>query len=137
MLTHHKQHLLSNVQSIGNKEHLTSPNGKFHGIVQEDGNFVVYKSRTHEFIGENAVWASDTWHKGHGPYKLVMQEDGNLVLYDSHNAPTWSTGTYIKGKIGHYTLLTNDRHLVLYDCKQEELWRSPNIYKFPIIKYRY
>jgi hypothetical protein len=50
--------------------------------MQNDGNFVLYVGN--HWVHTNAVWSSNTYGKGKGPYQLIMQGDGNLVIYDTY-----------------------------------------------------
>ncbi|QWT18734.1 hypothetical protein KPL74_13395 [Bacillus sp. NP157] len=64
---------------------LHSTNGRYHAILQADGNFVVYRN-------DGAVmWA--TWTQGSGAVTANMQADGNFVLYAPGVRPVWSTAT--------------------------------------------
>ena len=67
-------------------ESITSPNGRFYAIMQNDGNFVVYDQG-------RALWSSRTVGSSD---RVVMQEDGNLVVYSGGKA-TWASGTMNKG----------------------------------------
>lgn len=53
-------------------DNVTSLNGKYKFIFQNDGNFVLY-------AGDRVLYASDT--VGKGGAKVIMQDDGNLVMY--------------------------------------------------------
>ena len=97
-------------QSLHRNERLTSRNGRFAAIVQDDSNFVVYDNG-------HAIWASNT--VGHpGNLHLILQGDGNLVLYHPSNPgmnehPIWDSKTY--GRCHNPTLIMqDDGNLVLY-----------------------
>jgi hypothetical protein len=86
-------------------------NGKYHAVLQGDGNFVVYGKRvwstgtvgkpaTRLVMQTNsdlvlyssfALWSSLST-SGSEP-RLVMQGDGNLVLYDEAGHARWASGT--------------------------------------------
>ena len=96
---------------------LTSTNGKYKVVSQEDGNLVVYNDNiplwwsgtnrltpryttiitpNGEYIlkdEDTELWKNTENSKGNGTYTLIMQDDGNLVLYDSANHPYWASGT--------------------------------------------
>lgn len=78
--------------TLQQNEFLKSPTKEYYARLQDDGNFVIYK--TSDFRSHNAIWASNTHGKGHKPYRLTCQEDGNLVLYDHHNKPLWASDTW-------------------------------------------
>jgi hypothetical protein len=109
---------LGNSTMPGYKGKLTSPSGTYRAVMQDDGNFVVYRGDSPIWALNNfgvplvpgawAGWWGDSFailnpaggapiwkagEDGKGGVKLVMQDDGNLVVYDSNNNPTWSTGT--------------------------------------------
>jgi hypothetical protein len=91
---------------------LWSGNGKNAAIMQQDGNFVVYKNGAPAWssvtYGRNNAYLSlqpdgnlvinwngnPIWWTGSSGAKnnLVMQDDGNLVLYSGTTA-VWATGT--------------------------------------------
>jgi LysM repeat protein len=89
-------------QKLGVGDSLTSPNGAYKLILQEDGNLVLYS-------GNDSVWATGT--NGQSVERAEVQEDGNFVLYTS-DKPVWATDT--KGKKKVLLVLQDDRNLVLY-----------------------
>lgn len=99
---------------------LTSPNGVYTLVLQNDGNLVIYNNSK-----GRAIWAApNTWHntdyivfgskyglqcvkydtatafhfsfvvRAPGAAYLSMQNDGNLVIYNSYWQPLWASGTY-------------------------------------------
>jgi len=67
------KHLLVN-------QYIISQNKKYKGIMQDDGNFVIYKDKT-------PLWSTNT----QGKYgKFVLHKDGNLILYIG-NKKQWSS----------------------------------------------
>lgn len=100
---------------------IKSSNGHFTAIVQDDGNFVVYK-------GSQALWASNTNGKGKG-CSLEMQGDNNLVLYDHKGSAVWASGTNGKGTSPCYVVQQDDGNLVLYDSDNKALWASNTVQK--------
>jgi nucleoid-associated protein YgaU len=81
---------------------LTSPNGAYSVILQDDGNLVLY-------AGETAVWSTET--NGQPVVRAEVQEDGNFVLY-TEDKPVWHSDT--KGAKDVRLILQDDRNLVLY-----------------------
>jgi hypothetical protein len=65
---------------------LVSPSGVYQGIMQADGNFVVYNKQTGIL-----EWATGTSAYPGSYFKF--QSDGNLLVYDSANAFKWLSGT--------------------------------------------
>jgi len=85
-------------------EHLTSGNGQYRLIMQDDGNLVLYDA------SNRPLWASNT--DGKAVEKCIMQEDGNLVLYLYNGQPVWASNT--DGKPGSFLVLQNDGNVVIY-----------------------
>jgi len=81
---------------------LTSANGAYKAILQDDGNFVLY-------AGDQAVWSTET--NGQSVVRAEVQEDGNFVLYTA-DKPVWHSDT--KGAKDVRLVLQDDRNLVLY-----------------------
>jgi LysM repeat protein len=81
---------------------LTSPNGAYNVILQDDGNLVLY-------AGETSVWSTET--NGQPVVRAEVQEDGNFVLY-TEDKPAWHSDT--KGAKDVRLILQDDRNLVLY-----------------------
>ncbi|HEX4791206.1 MAG TPA: DUF4241 domain-containing protein [Actinospica sp.] len=73
-------------QTLSRRQSLTSSNGAFVLVYQDDGNLVLYPRD-----GDRAVWASGT--HGCSAGECVLQEDGNLVVYDREGRAVWATGT--------------------------------------------
>ncbi|KAN0050088.1 hypothetical protein ACTA71_003189 [Dictyostelium dimigraforme] len=116
------------IQSSTNNSKLISHNKRYEAVMQEDGNFVVYSLINLSTDKRNVVYATNTNHKGHGPYKFYSQGDGNLVIYDSKNHATWSsntcnTRTHKPGP--YYCRLFDSGSLKAFDANNEIMWSSP------------
>jgi nucleoid-associated protein YgaU len=81
---------------------LTSNNGAYRLVLQDDGNLVLY-------AGEQSVWATAT--DGQDVKRAEVQEDGNFVLY-TPDKPVWASQT--AGADNVRLVLQDDRNLVLY-----------------------
>ena len=81
---------------------LTSNNGAYRLVLQEDGNLVLY-------AGEQSVWATAT--DGQDVQRAEVQDDGNFVLY-TPDKPVWASQT--AGADNVRLVLQDDRNLVLY-----------------------
>jgi hypothetical protein len=103
---------LRNGQRLHHHQRITSQNGRFHAIMQGDGNFVVYE-------GTRAVWASNTTN---GLY-ITPQSDHNLVIYDRENRAVFMTNTQNRGSNRAHLIMQNDANLVLYDGSAP-IWSS-------------
>lgn len=103
---------------------IVSPNKEYYARMQEDGNFVVYKSSN--FIPINSLWCSGIKDKGTGPFHLIMQSDANLVIYDKTNNATWSSGTHKKGKFPCSLCLSDIGNLSIVDADFKMIWEARN-----------
>jgi nucleoid-associated protein YgaU len=63
---------------------LTHDQGVERAVLQEDGNFVLYK-------GEDAAWATET--NGREADRLTVQADRNVVLYGRDGSALWASDT--------------------------------------------
>uniref|UniRef100_A0A3P9B6G5 Bulb-type lectin domain-containing protein n=1 Tax=Maylandia zebra TaxID=106582 RepID=A0A3P9B6G5_9CICH len=94
---------ISTNQEMRKGESLVSVNGDFKAILQEDGNFVVYKW--------SPIWS---WYVNSDLVLNTKSSDSNLVLYTQDDKPVWSSGTAINADIRTMRLtLTNDGRLVV------------------------
>jgi hypothetical protein len=84
---------------------LTSQDGRFRLVMQNDGNLVLYRSHDN-----HATWASGT--AGQDTRRAIMQNDGNFVVYHTNGQAGWASGT--QGNPGSFLLLQNDGNLVVY-----------------------
>ena len=107
-------HLLNGQHLLGGQE-LTSSNRIYKLCVQRDGNVVVYKHGI-------PIWASQTHHKGSGPYSLVMQSDNHLCLYGGNGQCIWANGTHGKGRGKAFARMQDDGNFVVYDEAERALW---------------
>lgn len=96
---------------------LTSANGMYNFIMQEDGNLVLYE-------GSTVHWSSNTGGVGVAPYRLVMQGDGNLVIYDVNDTANWASNTNGVGTGPYRLVMQNDRNVVIYDSTNAATWAT-------------
>jgi nucleoid-associated protein YgaU len=89
-------------EKLAQGESLTSKNGAYRVVLQDDGNLVLYS-------GDTAVWSTET--NGQNVVRAEVQEDGNFVLY-TPDKPVWHTDT--KGAKDVRLIIQDDRNLVLY-----------------------
>ena len=105
---------LANNQTLNMGAYLTSPNGNYKAIMQNDGNFVMYQGTA----GGSAVWASGVVPGvGNGPYRAVMQVDGNFVIYQGTGEGTaiWASGVVPGiGNGPYHAGMQNDGNFVVY-----------------------
>lgn len=110
-------------EDLGINKSIVSKNGKYHLVMQDDGNLVVYDGgRT----GGKPTWASNT--KGSGATQLIMQDDGNLVLYDGDRADgkhKWASDT--NGKGGDRVIIDDTGAIQIIDDDTGAIvWSSKN-----------
>ncbi len=94
---------------------ITSVNGKYKLIQQEDGNLVIYQ-------GNRPTWSTGT--NGRKTQRCVMQKDGNLVLYDIFKDAVWASNT--NGNEYAYLILQDDGELVIFNRDNQVIWSSRN-----------
>jgi len=92
---------------------ITSSDGRYRLIMQDDGNLVLYSIN-------RPLWSSRT--DGKPVTKATMQNDGNLVLYDAQGRPYWSSGTAGRGTSS--LVMQGDGNLVIYDTGGQPTWSS-------------
>ncbi|TPG33753.1 LysM peptidoglycan-binding domain-containing protein [Mycolicibacterium hodleri] len=93
---------LQNGDKLEVGQSLTSQNGAYKLILQDDGNLVLY-------AGDDSVWSTGT--NGKNVVRAEVQTDGNFVLYTPDD-PVWASQT--KGAKDVRLILQDDRNLVLY-----------------------
>lgn len=100
--------------------YLKSQNGQYYAVMQQGGNFVVYKGS--KFLAEYAVWSSGSY-RGSDSYTLTMQYDGNLVMYDGKGKAIWNSSTWRKDPPNYYLTLSNEGNLIILDSnKTQTAW---------------
>lgn len=103
-------------ESLYKGQSIFSPNGKYEAILQDDGNFVLYK--------RSPIWASNT-DKHPDVVKLCMQYDDNLVIYDEKN-PIWASNSWRQNGSDCVLVMQDDGNLVIYRTEQcnEPIWST-------------
>jgi hypothetical protein len=104
-----------------NDNAITSPNGTFECVMQNDGNLVIYMRQT-----GHPVWSTKTDKQGTPPYELVVMETGNLELRESAtDTPLWTSSTGNTTVPGPYTLcMRDDGNLVLSGRYNGVVWQT-------------
>ncbi|CAF1014410.1 unnamed protein product [Adineta steineri] len=111
---------LSVGQELRQGEALTSPNGNYYLVMQEDGNLVLYVSE--KFVHPNALWKTRTLING--PHRFHVQPDGNLVTYDSRNRSTWASNTCCQNAERSYLAMQDDGNVVFYNKNHQPIWHT-------------
>jgi len=103
-------------------QELVSPSGRFHLVMQADGNLVIYDGAP----GQNPIWATGTWNQTdqRRPTHADMQTDGNFVLYNDANQPAWAAGVVGSTFINPYLEMQDDGNLVIYHNGRTPIWAS-------------
>jgi hypothetical protein len=99
--------------SLGTRQSLRSPDGRFAVVMQDDGNLVVYAP------GGRPAWASGTSWVG-SEAVVTMRQDGNLVIFRGAQA-YWESGT--AGPGSSTLVMQDDGNLVIYG-PSFPLWSS-------------
>jgi hypothetical protein len=91
-------------QALYANESVSSCNGLYTLVMQDDGNVVLYGDGT-------ALWNSQT--AGKPGSAVVMQSDGNFVLYDGAGTPLWHAGTH--GHPGAMLRVEEDGNMIIWN----------------------
>jgi len=106
---------LSPGQTMQQNDEVRSPNGAYRLVMQNDTNFVLYKT------AGGFLWNSG--HLGAGPASAIMQTDGNLVVYDAHHGVLFATNTF--NHPGAFMQLRDDGKIVVVDPSGTVLFLAP------------
>ncbi len=91
---------------------ITSQDGRFIFIMQEDGNLVL--------SGPRGKYRWDTGTNGRAVSQALMQGDGNFVMSGPEGEYVWDTAT--DGHPGAWLVIQNDGNVVIYDPDSNPLW---------------
>jgi hypothetical protein len=78
---------LQSGESLMQRRSMLSEDSRYLGVMQHDGNFVVYRN---DGLWRQ-LWPTNT--TGRGAVSATMQRDGNFVLYDNAGRAIWWTGS--------------------------------------------
>lgn len=122
----HNEWCLRTNETLSCGQWLRSKNGLFYGVMQSDGNFVIYRGdwKAAEAKGYNTSLWSTMWNDAEGvkyaqpgSYSLAMQGDGNLVIYSDNGwLPVWAITTRHPPKVrvpGNWAVLYDDGNFAL------------------------
>ncbi|KAF9153498.1 hypothetical protein BG015_003278 [Linnemannia schmuckeri] len=91
-------------------------------VLQSDGNFVSYNSKTGK-----AVWSTQSQGRGtKGDYSIFFQTDGDLIIYDINGVATWSSASHFGSpdafrlKVASWQF--RDGHMYLSDSAGRAVW---------------
>ncbi|MFB8171442.1 hypothetical protein ACFC60_26220 [Kitasatospora purpeofusca] len=107
---------LKSGEALATEENLTSSNGRFQLIFQNDGNLVLADLEA----GGVVVWNSASADRG--ATEARMQEDGNFILFDPSGEAQWATGT--DGNDGACVSVTDDGNVVITRDGDGTLWET-------------
>jgi hypothetical protein len=93
----HNEHVLRSGESISTGQWLRSKNGLFQAVMQEDGNFCIYRGDSYHGV-QSSLWSTRTsdgatYRTENGFHNINMQPDGNLVIRKRGGDPVWSLST--------------------------------------------
>jgi IPT/TIG domain len=91
--------------SLKPNESITSANGRYTLIYQDDGNLVLYSPNM-------PIWDSKTWGRPAGV--CTMQYDGNLVIYGPNGDYIWDTNTPHSPDSFSRLIVQDDGNVVIY-----------------------
>ena len=97
-------------------QYITSANGRYKFIYQNDGNLVLYD-------GSRPLWASST--NGQPGGVCIMQEDGNLVFYIPVDRPIWASNT--AGNPNSRLVVQDDGNMVIYSPNGKAIWATNTV----------
>ena len=103
-------------------QQLTSQNGTFKAVMQEDGNFVIYNNTT-----GRVVWTANSWmgiEAARAAGIGLHLEDGDLSVTNGRTKNQWPSGTLGKGNAPRTVKLQNGGALVLRGADGHVLWSS-------------
>ena len=120
-------------QKMANDEMISSLNGKYHLLIQPDGDLELHKKKNKKKDSKwKVIWASRTTGAGDPPYTLLLVKFSNeLVVKDSGSNIIWSSGTKVSSNNnwiagGHATMKENG-DFVLYDGNGRTMWSSDTV----------
>ncbi|BAY60188.1 hypothetical protein NIES22_02460 [Calothrix brevissima NIES-22] len=98
-------------------DYLTSPNGQYKLIYQNDGNLVLYN----RFSGNLPVWSSNT--SGNSAGMVMLDPQGMLRMYDVDWNQVWSGGRSCNG--GYIKVLDSGEFVVNAPVEGDKVvWRT-------------
>jgi hypothetical protein len=111
-----KGSFLATGQYLSVGDYLVSDNGEFFAVMQNDGNFVLYRG-SGPSDNQGYIWSISHTSLPTGQYFAIMQSDGNFVVYHGSDpahqgAPIWATNT--SGQSFVYAIMQSDGNFVLY-----------------------
>jgi len=116
---------LENGRSLKPGEGIRSPKNTYAAVLQQDGNFCLYKLDAKNINRGNFVKCTMTvGAEAKKGAVLTMQQDGNLALYNAKSQHLWSTDTYRGGndKQGGRLIMYDDGNLVLVSRSEKAIW---------------
>jgi hypothetical protein len=102
------------IASIPLDGRITSKNGVYSLVMQNDGNLVLYQYNCTPF------WA--TYTAGQPAANATMLKDGNFVVYSKANDILWSSQT--AANPGSYVVMQDDGNLVIYAPGPVAIWST-------------
>ncbi|EFA75695.1 hypothetical protein PPL_10748 [Heterostelium album PN500] len=118
------ERLVSNGRSV-----ITSENGIYHLVMQQDGNLVLYRGS--KWVNQYAEWSSKTYGVSpHSPFTATVTSDGNIMVMDGHHRMIWQSGSSCHKQGPFYLQVTNYGSLNLTNIHGEQIWSSSALVNF-------
>jgi len=122
----HNEDRLRAGESLSTGQWLRSTNGLFHAVIQDDGNFVIYRGDWKEAQINTWLWSTMTNDCKHNSYTqgkiahwcLYLQQDGNIIISEPGGGPVWALTTH------HNNVMKAGNSMVL--CEDGNLFVSPD-----------
>ncbi len=125
-----RAHMLPAGSALEPGSFITSPDGRFSFVFQNDANVVLYYAGGGHAPGVRGqpVWAMQTVGGiyGYAPDRLEMHADGNLAAYgldDDHNA-RWQSGTGGRGAPPYRLVARDCGDVAILDADDAEVWTA-------------
>ena len=96
--------------------HPEKPSCSFKAIMQNDGNFVIYR-------GNKFIWQTKT--NNNPGAKAEFRANGNFVLLGANNSAPFSTNT--PNMNGKKLVMQGDGNLVIYNFSGRPIWASGSV----------
>jgi len=110
---------------LSSTQRITSLNGSYYMIYQNDNNFVLYSGA---YPGGTAIWAFNLGggFPTYGSYtvgKIQLNGSGYLELLDGGGVSRWTSNSP-SGTGPYRFVLQNDRNAVIYDSTNTSIWST-------------
>ncbi|KAK3397121.1 hypothetical protein B0T20DRAFT_356024 [Sordaria brevicollis] len=113
-------------EELTNGQRISSPNGEYTLVMQEDCNLVLCRK------GESPIWERGKT-PGVAAERLVFRKDGELELLTWSGDQKWATGTAGRGNSNSFFAIRDDGNLVI-ETDGQIAWSSKTGPEIPVAK---